>query len=269
MTIAELHGKLAPKRPGGFYERMEDLLTSDVFGTMKYAGWEQGFMDWLRSAQQPWESGKKAEAVLPGDKDIEYVGYQFWPTLKNGREPDLLIAIHEKGGSVALMMIEAKYLSGPSNFDIDCEFTVAEVTGDQIADQINDFPVSLKEASEKEVSVRIHIYLTAHFMCPVETFEDSRIQIRRHDVSYFWLNWQTLPALLEEKILEIDTRTRSILADLLDLFRRKELVPFKGFKSARLKYPNIFPEQGFWKYKWWGVPAIPKIFEIKGFWREI
>ncbi len=37
MTIAELHGKLAPGRPAG-YEYMEDLLTSDVFGTMRYAG---------------------------------------------------------------------------------------------------------------------------------------------------------------------------------------------------------------------------------------
>ena len=46
MTIAELHGKLSPERPQGVNERMEDLLTSDVFGTMKYAGWENGFIDW-------------------------------------------------------------------------------------------------------------------------------------------------------------------------------------------------------------------------------
>jgi len=269
MTIAELHGKLAPKRPGGFYERMEDLLTSDVFGTMKYAGWEQGFMDWLRSAQRPWESGKNAEELFPNNKDIKEVCYQFWPILRNGKEPDLLIEIHEKGGSIAAVMIEAKYLSGPSNFDIEGEFTVAEVSGDQIADQINYFPVSLGEANEKEINVRNHIYITAHFMCPIETFRDSRKKIRRHDVSYFWLNWQNLPAFLEEKIHKVDARTRSILADLLDLLKRKELVPFKGFQSSQLKHPSIFPEQSFWRDEWWSIPTIPEIFKIKGFWREI
>ncbi len=47
MTIAELHGKLSSSNPNGVNDRMEDLLTSDVFGAMKYAGWENGFIDWL------------------------------------------------------------------------------------------------------------------------------------------------------------------------------------------------------------------------------
>ena len=137
MTIAELHGKLSPKRAGGFYERIEDLLTSDVFGTMKYAGWEYGFLDWLRSARGPTENCISATLVFPSDEEMSHADYQFWPMLKNGREPDLLIALHQKSGKLVLIIVEAKYLSGPSNFEMEGEFTTAGVTGDQLADQIS------------------------------------------------------------------------------------------------------------------------------------
>lgn len=50
MTIAELHGKLSSSSPESITDRMEDLLTSDVFGTMKYAGVDCGFLDWLHTA---------------------------------------------------------------------------------------------------------------------------------------------------------------------------------------------------------------------------
>jgi len=76
MTIAELHGKLNPERPAGAHERMEDLLTSDVFGTMKYVGWQYGFMNWLRSAQSP--DGKYYAAdVLPANDVLRCVRFEF------------------------------------------------------------------------------------------------------------------------------------------------------------------------------------------------
>ncbi len=50
MTIAELHGKLSSTRPASINDRLEDLLTSDVFGTMKYAGWENGFLNWIQQS---------------------------------------------------------------------------------------------------------------------------------------------------------------------------------------------------------------------------
>ena len=40
MTIAELHGKISPHRSQVLHDRVEDLLTSDIFGSMKYARWQ-------------------------------------------------------------------------------------------------------------------------------------------------------------------------------------------------------------------------------------
>jgi hypothetical protein len=268
MTIAELHGKLSPKRAGGFYERMEDLLTSDVFGTMKYTGWEAGFLNWLRSAKEPMDNFKTADLVLPSDDEISWAEYRFWPTVKSGREPDLLIALHQKSGKVTLIIVEAKYLSGPSNIEMEGEFTVAGLTGDQIADQINDFPDILSENSREVIAARIHIYLTAHHSCPMEIFGDSKKNIRRNDVSYFWLNWQALPGFLESELPRLEDRSKLLVQDLVDLLKRKDLVPFRGFRLADFDITAEYPEFGFWKEKWWQAGSTPHVYEMTGFWRE-
>jgi hypothetical protein len=68
MTIAELHGKLAEGRTTG-YEYMEDLLTSDIFGTMRYARWECGFAGWRLGRRCGYTPGprwvRRGEAVHP------------------------------------------------------------------------------------------------------------------------------------------------------------------------------------------------------------
>ena len=268
MTIAELHGKLSPKRAGGFYERMEDLLTSDVFGTMKYAGWEHGFLEWLKSAREPWGKCVNASLVLPNNDDILYAEYFFWPTLKNGRKPDLLIGFHQKDGRVALVIVEAKYLSGPSNIEMESEFTTAGVTGDQIADQVNGFPDTLDKNRHAVISNRIHIYLTAHHTCPMDTYLDSSKRIERDDVRCFWLNWQTLTALLEKELMRVGGRTKLLLQDLLDLLKRKDLVQFRGFRVTDFEFKMEYPERGFWKERWWQLKSIPDFDEMRGFWRK-
>lgn len=267
MTIAELHGKLAPKRPGGHFERMEDLLTSDVFGTMKYAGWDCGFLDWIRFAQDPWDPEKKADKYIPSDNDILFIDYLFWPTLKKGREPDLLMVIHNRVGDITLLMIEAKYLSGPSNYEIENEYTIADSTGDQIADQINDFSMPAKNVNEEKIKTRVHIYLTAHYACPTETFFDSRKKITRYDVKYFWLNWQSLFEHIKPEVNVAGSREKLFLEDLLALLKRKDLIPFTGFEYSQFNIGD-FINRGFWEDELWKI-QIPTISTTKdSFWRE-
>jgi len=170
MTIAELHGKLSPHRLNGCHDRMEDLLTSDVFGTMKYAGWQFGFMEWLRAAIHPFD-GSTASMVLPKDDDIQRLHYAFWPTLLNGREPDILMGIECSDGKIFQVMIEAKYLSGVSDVTLqDMEIT-SYYSGNQIADQVNNFPKAFPGLSNKPIAACIHMYVTAHYSCPTDIYE--------------------------------------------------------------------------------------------------
>jgi hypothetical protein len=239
---------------------MEDLLTSDVFGTMKYAGWQFGFMEWLRSATHPFD-GSTASMVLPKDGDIERLHYAFWPTLVNGREPDILIGIECSDGKVVQVMVEAKYLSGASDVTLhDTEIT-SYYSGNQIADQVNNFPRTFPDLKNKFIATCIHLYVTAHYSCPTDIYENAKAYIEKTDIPLLWVNWQSLPAFLRVA-LEKTTNygTLALLSDLLHLLERKDLAPFAGFDhKTRCNFSHLVGHS-FWspsKAGWWSMPAVP------------
>jgi hypothetical protein len=263
MTIAELHGKISPNRPNGCNDRMEDLLTSDVFSTMKYAGWQCGFLDWLRSSSHPIYSDLFATFFIPEDCSIDKIIYYFWPKLKHGREPDLLLEVLCNDGEIDLIMIEAKYHSGPSDFELQPDLE-SLITGNQIADQINDFP---DEWRRKAVRSKIHIYLTGHFICPKDIYHSALPLLKNEAVGYYWLNWQSLAPFLTNTEGNLDEGKQHMLKDLRKLLRRKKLINFVGFQYSKLDFSLNLPNNGFWKERWWNValPSVPKNFN---FWRE-
>ena len=185
MTIAELHGKLAEGRAGG-YEYMEDLLTSDVFGTMRYAGWECGFLDWLLRAKAapvdpfppPIETMLRPSALL----EIEVC---FWPRLVNGREPDLALLLRYDSGPALLVLVEAKYLSGMSDYESDASEGEDVPTGDQVLDQVQGMekmsPHELLEWFEEDAAPpdeptelrKMHLLVTAHPSLPAGVYKRS------------------------------------------------------------------------------------------------
>jgi hypothetical protein len=254
MTIAEIHGKLSPYRPNGCHDRMEDLLTSDVFGTMKYAGWKLGFMDWLRSATSPY-TGTSASSLLPKDDVISRVHFEFWPTLANGREPDVLLGIELQDGHIIQIMVEAKYLSGASDIYLDAENMTPYYSGDQIADQVDSFPERFPGLEDNPVSACLHFYVTAHSSCPMDAYENAKPHIDRNDIPLFWVNWQNLSSYLKRALQEAENdQLRALLSDLLQLLERKELLPFNGFRNqppydfASLIGCSIWPRK---EMTWW------------------
>jgi len=263
MTIAELHGKLSPHRPNGCNDRMEDLLTSDVFSTMKYAGWQCGFLDWLKSSIDPIDKNLSASSFISEDYSIKKICYHFWPKLINGREPDLLLEIACKDGEIDLIMIEAKYLSGPS----DCELRSDEealITGNQIADQINGFPDVWKQ---KSVRSKIHIYLTSHFICPKDVYLEALPHIKKKNVKYYWLNWQSLEPFMVSTRFMPDEGKKYMLTDLCQLLKRKKLINFAGFQCKEFDFCSNIPANGFWRGKWWD-PELPSFPKNTNFWRK-
>jgi len=259
MTIAELHGKLSPHRLNGCHDRMEDLLTSDVFGTMKYAGWQSGFMEWLRSAIHPFD-GSTASMILPKDDDIERLHYAFWPTLVNGREPDLLIGVECADGRIIQVMVEAKYLSGASDVALQDTEITCYYSGNQIADQVNNFPKALPDWSNKPIAACIHMYVTAHYSCPTDIYENAKTFIEKSDIPLFWVNWQSLPAfLIVAREKSVTDGTRALLSDLLGLLRRKGLVPFAAYNDQTNSNFSHLVGRSFWspsKADWWPTSAV-------------
>ena len=265
MTIAELHGKLNPDSPCGAHERMEDLLTSDVFGTMKYAGWQYGFMNWLRSAQSPDGKGCAAN-VLPANDIIQRVHFLFWPSLRNSREPDLLLGIETIKGEIIQVMIEAKYFSGTSDIEIAAEEITPERSGNQIADQVNCFPTFFPNLKNKVIG-SVHLYVTAHDSCPIYVYERAEEHIKMKDIPLFWLNWQSLPALLSNVQPE-DQGRQEMISDLIQLLQRKNLIPFDGFKTTPMSDLSSLIGQSFWQAEeWWSTP-LPRLLSPTRFYKE-
>lgn len=281
MTIAELHGKLSADRLGGVHERLEDLLTSDVFGTMKYAGWEYGFLDWLLKAEPA--PGKPLPPPISAyfhQAKIIQVAYSFWPTLKNNRVPDLALLFSFGSGDFLLILIEAKYFSGTSDWKVDEETNPYGLTGNQIADQVQglfdmleedllawfQLPEAIHHMNVKGKLHRIHLFITMHTILPVQDYEYSKEHLSEPwPINAYWLSWPSLAECLKDHLGQSDTGRAALLSDLYDLLQRKGLVPFRGFKVA--PWPVYQETPAFWYDRWWFLRPL-QIKEYRPFWHQ-
>jgi hypothetical protein len=88
MLQAQLKGKLTREE-----QNLEDLLTSNVFGSFKYVSAEDGILPLLLNCQND-----KGKPILTEKQIVEQVEYEFWPRLKELKdrecEPDVLITIN-------------------------------------------------------------------------------------------------------------------------------------------------------------------------------
>jgi len=281
MTIAELHGKLAPDRPMGVHEGMEDLLTSDVFGSMKYAGWNYGFLEWFLKAEPApiTPSPPPIKDFLLKD-EITAIDYAFWPTLRNKREPDLAMLFSFALESPMLVLVESKYFSGTSDWDCNEEVSTYGLTGNQIADQVKGLsqmsdlelmkwfgPSHRFEHSNEGLKItRIHLFITTHASLPVQDYEYSKKHIKvSWPINSYWLSWSSLARCLEGNAQSVHKGTDALIGDLQLLLKKKGLVPFDGFKADAL---NISRTEGsFWVEKWWTTPPL-ETSEYESFWHK-
>lgn len=90
MLHALLHGKLDERIPEP--QRLEDALTSTVFGTLLLVGRWEFLSQWLGG-------------IVPGSGDVETACY-FWPRLRFA-EPDVAVRVGDQ-----LYVIESKFASG-------------------------------------------------------------------------------------------------------------------------------------------------------------
>ena len=282
MTIAELHGKLSPDKPMGVSERLEDLLTSDVFGTMKYVGWKRGFIEWLLNAEvAPVEPQPPPIEYYLSKSKITNVEFKFWPRLANGREPDLALLISFDLKDYLLILIEAKYFSRTSDWEMDEETDPFGLTGNQIADQINGLnnmspkdlfkwfeSTSDSKLADADVCLeKIHLFITMHNVLPVNDYENSTKQIgNTWPIHAYWLSWVSLSECLKKHFGQTDYGLNSLIKDLYDLLHRKGLVPFRGFEMR--PWYSGQKSRFFWNEHYWDLQPL-HLDKYRSFWQSI
>ena len=239
MLDAILNGKLSREQ-----ENMEDILTSIVFGMIKYLPPQDALFPFLSKSELP--TGEKPLNVLSSVNDAK-VEYLFWHKLK-GRdmscEPDVLITISSSNDHRYIVLIEAKYHSGKSSFSDE-----SESPNDQLAREW----VNLKILAQKMEASPYLIYLTSDFGIPFEQIKESQEDLQNNNEEegvICWLSWRHFP-LLDE------IEKHEMLKDLSKLLReRMKLIFYEGISIS-----NSINPIG-WRYEqlfnWSIIPVKPK-----------
>jgi len=228
MTIAEIRGKIS-ETGTNLSERMEDLLTSDIFGCMRYLPPKKALIPFLQTAC----SFHGNTLSLP-DTTIR-VRYSFWPWLKLSGctpcEPDLVIGLEAKEGCIHLLFVEAKYYSGLSS-----EEDEGPVPNDQLARELDNLDAvscaTLGWGTHFEIASRALIFVTQDMGIPHNLLVKSLAEYRRKrnkNGDIFWASWRFLPSILERSFEKENVpENRAVVADMLALLLRKGLIMFGG-----------------------------------------
>ena len=262
MLQAMLHGKLSRKE-----EDLEDLLTSNTFGLMKYLPTEAILLPFLSLAYDPFTQRFLA-GWLRDVVDVEH--WRFWPALDHPNcqacEPDVDMMFRHKNGSKTRVLVEAKYRSGKSSEATDRQ----TAPNDQLAREYDNLRFIAEEEGISRFGV---IYLTADFSCPKKELEESALEYQKKrgvTPNLYWLSWRALFDILESKSsceYRIIHDLRELLSRLnLTLFRRLrfyELIPLgwrfeRAIKSWewRAKAPNWQFERKHSSWSWSPIPSL-------------
>jgi len=210
MFQAQLKGKLTRAE-----ENLEDLLTSNVFGCLKYLPAEDGILPLLRATKN--EDGIP---VLQDLSEIEKTTYEFWPYLTEANckpcEPDVLIRIETKTRRRLLVLVESKLLSGKSSSAPNDEIPI-----DQLAKEWDN----LSSIARREGWVPLLIYITAHTEYPKDEIEESAREYsgkREKSMTVGWLSWRDLINIYQDS-------KHAIVQDMIEILKKQGLVYFDGF----------------------------------------
>jgi hypothetical protein len=238
MTIAELKGKISSSG-SNITDRLEDLLTSDVFGPLRYLPAKDALIPVLKKACLFSDTKKN----LPIEDSLKFQKMEFWPALGKS-EPDVLIEFDN-----ATVLIEAKYLSGKSGSykeyeDEETEY--ASANADQLAREFKD----LLKLNKTSFSVYVIVYITGHRNLPFEDFANTQKALLKTDSKLankfnknaYWLSWfeihSAIKIELERLFKEKEQFKCAILSDIEELLFKKGFRIFNGFFSM-LKNLNI------------------------------
>ena len=239
MLEAQLNGKLPLK-----YERLEDLLTSNVFGCLKYIPYKDGLHLILENSV---DEGNKKPTILA---DNFKVTYRFWPQMKEddyckGCEPDVLVTFSTEGKIVMQLLIEAKYLSEKSS-----EANTEKKCNDQLAKEWEN----LSKLTSVNGAEPLLLYITNELYYPKKNIDDSikeftdkwkrtdKEQTWKKPMHVYWISWKELPKIFSSS-------SNEIIADLVRLLRSQGLTFFEGLTAPSNKFSDWkFTETLEWKW---------------------
>ena len=233
MGIASRHGKLrvAVDDDGSRWTRLEDLLTADVIGCLRYLPLQRGLGAFLGSAVS---ADGQCLRDWAATRDVAWAALTratiaFWPRLA-GKEPDLVVVFHDQTGAPAIaILVEAKLhddqhaIEGLSQLGFYGRALLEdELEGDTF---------------EQELPARRPlVFLTAGRVAPAEALRVARTEIGdttgRTDV--FWTSWWHAAELVASELsVGVRGHEHAVLEDLAADLAERGFAP----RRPRLLFP--------------------------------
>jgi hypothetical protein len=232
MLQAQLKGKLTREE-----KDMEDLLVSNVFGSIKYIELKEGLIPILKASVN---LDDKCPSI-PFEQ-ISHAHYEFWPSITEMGckrcEPDVLITIRLEDNRKILLLVEAKLLSGKSS-----EADQGEAPNDQLAREYDN----LLRKAYSDSSIPFFLFVTADFGYPTESVLTSNkeyIKKRKGKMQVFWISWRKITTLFKNE------KKDSILYDLSKLMQKQRLIFYEGIMQTQPIVVSWSYEVSFsWKFE--------------------
>lgn len=231
MLWAQLRGKVPIHS-----ERSEDLLTSNVFGTLKYVPFQGGIYPVLSAAVGDCSPG--FHPLLQGADEVQF---EFWPWLErwahHGCEPDVLLRLTKMGRNIGFVLVEAKYLSGKSSV-ADPAATAGSAPRDQLAREW----VNVQRLADEQKVPAFLLFVTADAAFPLASFRETQEDLTRcglGSANLLWLSWTGIARAL--------ARDRPILQDLCTLLEGR--YGFRAFAGLTASVSRL---------EWQWVQRIPE-----------
>lgn len=232
MIPALLSGKLSRQQ-----ENMEDVLTSNVFGLLRYLPANEGLFAFLALAESA-DRSRPLSQLRSSDSVVSYGDYNFWPYWNDRDdcetcEPDLVISVKNPNGQTLMILIEAKYRSGKSS--------TSEEGSKEPKDQLAREWHNLQVRARSENADPYLIYLTTHIGYPKAEIDESVSDYQRShsdpEISskILALSWRQLSNVFLNHAYPVGK-------DLFALSQKLGLVYFDGFK------PIGKPNELGWKF---------------------
>lgn len=258
MLKAELHNKLPSKSPDDAcvaLDRLEDLLTSNLLGSLTSLPAEQVLLPWLRQAR-PHPAWSPEPLVPEGVLDATVL---FWPRAGT-READAPALLRLESRTHAIL-IKCKYEWGKSNA-ARSEDSEGKAHGDPLVDAWRSLASGKVHPSRSDAAAAgsashgvKRVYVTAHGTMPVADLEESWPLLTPEEQSlarFCWLSWRDLHSLVTREPPEpftADTSQRNPRRDIAALLERKSLLRFRSFDRLALAPPPSFSDPT-WRVRW-------------------
>lgn len=232
--IAEIHNKIS-KDGRNLSDRMEDQLTGDFFGTLRYIPFNRGLKVIFTHGVYPKSTADVIEKI-----DKEQWDVQFWRRSHNGLgEIDASIEFED-----TIIGIEVKLYSNLSSDDniSYSDSSENDMILKESKNQLNREARMLKEWAPNNQKILL-------FVADEKSCQNvySNIVNERHlldkDIIFGYLSWQDALEGLE-KVKANDCYEELMINDLISLLKGKGFERFKGFSFAKQSI-----DKDYWQFK--------------------